>query len=420
MNEMNLLSISKVSKEYDISTRTLRYYEQIGLIKSLKIEDYAYRMYDEEALIRLRQIMVLRKLRIPLKQISNILDSRNGQRTIEIFQENIKKIDEEAEALEIIKKASTLFVQDIADMLPKPISADTFDDDEIRDLIRTISIQTLNKKEIVTMNEIDQANKTVDRIKDMRIIYVPPMQVASFHLKGENKEDEVNKNISEFITSNNLVEKKPDFRRIGFNNPAGDNAGSSLGYESWVSIPEDMEVQPPFVKKKFQGGVYAAKMIRFGEFQEWGNLWQWVMTNNDYDLDYAPRVDPGGKNADPALEEQLDAMHHIDGNDPSNIQLDLLIPIKEKGERLICQSCGMDIADDKLKGTNEDGSLSEEYCSFCYQNGKFTNDRTIDEQVELGLNYSEEYKNAQNDDEKDLIKAQTRKYLSGLKRWKEN
>ncbi len=35
----------------NISTRTLRYYEQIGLIESVKKEDYAYRTYDEAAVI---------------------------------------------------------------------------------------------------------------------------------------------------------------------------------------------------------------------------------------------------------------------------------------------------------------------------------------------------------------------------------
>lgn len=39
----------------------------------------------------------------------------------------------------------------------------------------------------------------------------------------------------------------------------------------------------------------------------------------------------------------------------------------------MCQSCGMPLsADPKKGGTNADGSLSTEYCSYCYQNGEFT------------------------------------------------
>lgn len=73
---MNLTTISEISKNFDISTRTLRYYEKIGLLQSSKKEGYAYRTYDEEAITRLQQIIILRKLRIPLKQIIEILDSR--------------------------------------------------------------------------------------------------------------------------------------------------------------------------------------------------------------------------------------------------------------------------------------------------------------------------------------------------------
>ena len=44
---MKLTTISEISREMNISTRTLRYYEQIGLIESVKRDDYAYRTYDE-------------------------------------------------------------------------------------------------------------------------------------------------------------------------------------------------------------------------------------------------------------------------------------------------------------------------------------------------------------------------------------
>ena len=46
-----------------------------------------------------------------------------------------------------------------------------------------------------------------------------------------------------------------------------------------------------------------------------------------------------------------------------------------------CQSCGMPLrADSKGGGTNTDGSVSRDYCSFCFENGGFRNPHmTIDE-----------------------------------------
>lgn len=37
----------------------------------------------------------------------------------------------------------------------------------------------------------------------------------------------------------------------------------------------------------------------------------------------------------------------------------------------MCQSCGMPIKKDEVKGTEKDGSLSEKYCNLCYKDGEF-------------------------------------------------
>ena len=56
---------------------------------------------------------------------------------------------------------------------------------------------------------------------------------------------------------------------------------------------------------------------------------------------------------------------------------------KPKGP--FCQSCGMPLSKDKKGGGAEkDGSISKEYCSKCYENGKFTNpDIAVDEIIVL-------------------------------------
>ena len=41
-------------------------------------------------------------------------------------------------------------------------------------------------------------------------------------------------------------------------------------------------------------------------------------------------------------------------------------------EMKFCQSCGMPLTSNEVCGTNADGSLSADYCTYCYQNGKFT------------------------------------------------
>ena len=100
---MTDMTVSEVSKGLGISTRMLRYYEKEGLIKTKRREDYAYRIYDEDAVKRLRQIVVLRKLCIPLKDISTILNASEISEALKVFLEKIRETEEEISSLGVIR-----------------------------------------------------------------------------------------------------------------------------------------------------------------------------------------------------------------------------------------------------------------------------------------------------------------------------
>ena len=83
-----------------------------------------------------------------------------------------------------------------------------------------------------------------------------------------------------------------------------------------------------------------------------------------------------------------------------------------------CQSCGMPLNDEN-RGTNADGSKNEDYCMYCYQNGKFTNDCTMDEMIEFCAQYVDEVnKNMPKPMTKEEYKDMMRQYFPMLKRWK--
>ena len=85
----------------------------------------------------------------------------------------------------------------------------------------------------------------------------------------------------------------------------------------------------------------------------------------------------------------------------------------------ICQSCGMPLDMDPEKGgVNSDGTKSDKYCSYCFNDGIFLQNISLDEMTDIGLNYSEEYKNAGSDGEKEEIRNLAKQYLSNLERWK--
>jgi hypothetical protein len=56
---------------------------------------------------------------------------------------------------------------------------------------------------------------------------------------------------------------------------------------------------------------------------------------------------------------------------------------------LICQSCGMPLNKEENKGTNKDKTKNDEYCKFCFLEGKFTNPQlTMEDQINKGIEMS--------------------------------
>ena len=87
-------------------------------------------------------------------------------------------------------------------------------------------------------------------------------------------------------------------------------------------------------------------------------------------------------------------------------------------EQAFCQSCGMPLSDDIL-GTNSDGSRNQEYCTYCYKDGAFTGDFTMEEMVEFCAQFVDEFnKNTGQNLTKEAYKDVLRQFYPNLKRWK--
>ncbi len=58
-------------------------------------------------------------------------------------------------------------------------------------------------------------------------------------------------------------------------------------------------------------------------------------------------------------------------------------------DKVRCQSCGMPVSDEFANfGTMADGAKNPEYCSFCFQNGAFTNpDQTLGEMLQSSVDF---------------------------------
>lgn len=71
-------SIQEIARVAGTTSRTLRHYDDIGLLPPARIAHNGYRHYDQAALVRLQRILLLRDLGLGLPQIAEVLDSSSG------------------------------------------------------------------------------------------------------------------------------------------------------------------------------------------------------------------------------------------------------------------------------------------------------------------------------------------------------
>ncbi|MBE5797297.1 MAG: MerR family transcriptional regulator [Clostridiales bacterium] len=325
-----MTTITEVSRTLNVSTRMLRYYEQQGLIASCRRPDYAYRLYDAENVSRLRIILVLRKLRVPLKAIAEILTDCDASAAVAVLQERVREVEGEIRSMAAIRDMLTLFIQRISGAQDLSQRVALMGDDGMLRAVQALGLSNPTLKEKVIMSEMNQAEMEQWKRLNVRFIMLPPMTVAAFHYIGPDPEEHVGEMASRFVQESHLYEVKPDSRMFGFNHPNPSPDRPHYGYENWLSIPEDMEVPAPGVKKRFPGGLYAAHAIDFGNFHEWQWLYEWVENNPDWmgvNVPEGPEIMFGG------LEEHLNwvyAAHQGWPEDGVPGKIDLLLPVERR------------------------------------------------------------------------------------------
>lgn len=328
---MENLTISQVSRMYDVTPRMLRHYEKLGLIRAGRREDYAYRMYDEEAVRRLQQIIVLRKLRLPLKEIAILLGDTQQSESLRLLQGRLAELDDEIQSLTLIRRLLRQLSERLRESRRRQIQFDLLEDAELAEVARMLAFPKTIIKENASMEELNRAGEILDRSLQVRILLLPPCTVASYHYIGENPEEAVGEVMTRFVQESGVYEKKPDARMYGFNHPnPGVLENGIHGYEDWLTIPEDMEVKAPLEKKRFSGGLYAVMTIPFPEFQLWENLTRWVNESPDYEPAYS---ELGEENMGGCLEEHLNWVYEAHNGwkeDGLPGQIDLMLPIKPR------------------------------------------------------------------------------------------
>ncbi|MCL2665186.1 MAG: MerR family transcriptional regulator [Defluviitaleaceae bacterium] len=119
---MESLTINGVVRQFGTTSKTLRYYERIGLLSAARSENN-YRRYTPADVERIKQILVLRKMQIPVKDIVRIFKDADMATVVEVFVSRINAIENEIESLSELKQITSDFLQAMLKGGVKKISA---------------------------------------------------------------------------------------------------------------------------------------------------------------------------------------------------------------------------------------------------------------------------------------------------------
>jgi DNA-binding transcriptional MerR regulator len=265
---MELVKITDLTNELGITSRTLRYYEQVGLISSVRPDKF--RFYDNQNIERLRQIIVLRKMQIPVKDIIRIYENEDMETVVEVFCERIREIEEQENTLFELKRITSEFLKTMTEKGIKKISA------------LPLLYEEMDKKLTVppvTLNDINAVSRKISAKIETSIIDLPQMRLITSVKNG----------VSDIIgfyrfTEQNGITASGQHERFEYQTEKGDIVA--------VRVKDDFCNNGGFEEENFTGGLFAVSNVYLDD--DLGERLRSVITsfdNNDfYEIDYTNKV----------------------------------------------------------------------------------------------------------------------------------
>jgi DNA gyrase inhibitor GyrI/predicted transcriptional regulator len=195
--------------------------------------------------------------------------------------------------------------------------AQSFMQSKFREQERIINLLSMVGKTVEYVSEEDliMGKKNLEEL--VKIVKLPPMRVVSFHVKNSaSPETEAWKKLEPWAKPKGLFDAPHTYQIFGFNNPNPTEEDEKYGYEFWVTIPDDFEVDKELKVKNHNGGLFAVMSCR--GVANITNIWiklAEIIENSSYSISQS--------------EQWLE--HHIDPyiTEHELLLLDLYAPIEE-------------------------------------------------------------------------------------------
>lgn len=305
-----LIAINIISAQMNISSRALRHWEDMGLFKSIRDPQSGWRMYDAEALSRIRITDLLRRIDLSIEDIKKILEHKSVDELLNALKIQLKRLETITKGLN--KRYSV--ISEIIDIIQ---NKQILSLSEIENILAPVAVKRTKKQLNNYIEEIN--NMPIFDLKyehEYTIVALPPMRTAACHHYGDEPEDP--DPALTWIKENNLLGTA---RFFGFNTePLPTDKGPGFGYDFCVSIPENTVIPDYLYEKRLPGGLYAAfSNIGIGM----GKLWD--------------KINKGFENAECEWEHDSDRFPALEQHEggvfgivDSPLVITVLIPVKKK------------------------------------------------------------------------------------------
>lgn len=152
-------TISQVAELTGVSTRTLQYYDEIGLLKPSELTQSGYRLYNDEALQKLQQILFFKELGFKLKEINEILQKPDFDK--------IATFKKQKELL-LLKRNRTDRLIQLLDRLEKGEQCMSFKEFDLSDYIKALEdFKANNTNEVLKhFGSIQNFDMLIQKIKE--------------------------------------------------------------------------------------------------------------------------------------------------------------------------------------------------------------------------------------------------------------
>jgi len=306
---MSLIKITDLVTELGISSRSLRYYEQVGLIQSIRNPLEKYRYYDAANIDRLKQIMVLRKMLIPVKDIIRIYESKAMNVVVETFVNRIQAIDDEVNALTELRQIVNEFLQAMLKKGVTKISA-------LPILYEGMEkqLQHLERHKPRNYDSLSELSEKLAPPISPVIVQLPPMRVLSSFLKAEPQTSDI-EGFWRWTQAKNIPMGTPGcHQQFEYQAPAGD--------VMILRVADDFINDSPYTDFNFEGGLFATANIYLDE--DIGERFRVLVDSFDenkyYAIDY---------NHDGSLRHEV-LLENLISPDEQRVLISLLVPVKKR------------------------------------------------------------------------------------------